>query len=98
MAYNRMHEVQFRDAVAVAADAAVAEARDYWQGLADAGGGPDAQRYAAICRDELKARDNVVPDMKDDALEAGADPRSRVSGKVRTLTDDPTKGTPHAQA
>ena len=142
MAYNRMHEVQFRDAVAVAADAAVAEARDYWQGLADAGGGPDAQRYAAICRDELKTRDeattarvgytyrlsaveachlphtdqfvrdNVVPDMKDDALEAGADPRSltvdvlndpvdgltiRVSGKVRTLTDDP-KGTPHAQA
>ena len=60
MAYNNMHEVQFRDAVAAATDAAVAEARDYWQGLADAGGGPDAQRYAAICRDELKARDEAT--------------------------------------
>ena len=128
MTYNNMHEVQFRDAVAAATDADVAEARDYWQRRADAHSAYDyGQRYADICRDELKARDeattarvdhtyrlsadeachlphpdqfirdNVVPGMKDDALEAGADPRSltvevlsgpdgmtiRVAGKVR---------------
>jgi hypothetical protein len=140
VAYNKMHEVQFRDAVAASTDADVAEARDYWQRRADAHSAYDYdQRYADICRDELKARDeattarvdhtyrlsaveafhlphpdqfirdNVVPGMKDDALEAGADPRSltvevlsgpegttiRVAGQVRPTTAAPTKGTHH---
>lgn len=139
MDYYNM-EVQFRDALNQATDAEVTKARDYWQRVADDSAYDYGQRYADICRDELKARDeattarvdhtyrlsaveacylphpdqfirdNVVPGMKDDVLEAGADPRSltmdvlndpvdgltiRVGGKVRTLTDDPTKGTHH---
>ena len=62
MAYNNMHEVQFRDAVAAATDADVADARDYWQRRADehrASGASAAhysERYADICRAELEAR------------------------------------------
>lgn len=57
MAYNKMNEVQFRDAVAASTDADVAEARDYWQRRADAHSAYDyGQRYADICQAELDAR------------------------------------------
>lgn len=119
MAYNNMHEVQFRDAVAAATDADVAEARDYWQRRADAHSAYDyGQRYADICRDELKARDeattarvdhtyrlsaveavhlphpdqfirdNVVPELVEAALAAGADRRSLATH----VEEDPKAG------
>ena len=59
MAYNNMHEVSFRDALARAHDDEVADARDYWQKRADAGN-PGSQHYADACRAELKAREDAT--------------------------------------
>lgn len=61
MAYNNMHEVQFRDALNQATDAEVTEARDYWQRRADAHSAYDyGQRYADMCRAELKTREDAT--------------------------------------